>query len=55
MWESDTMDGQTKYLDGNKYALVLSNGTFFTEIYPMYREMGTGIALKTFITELRVP
>ena len=49
MWAYDTMDAQTKSLDGNRYDQVFSNGTFFAEIYPMARKVDAGIALKTFI------
>ena len=52
MWESDTMDGRKKILDGYIYAQVFSNGTLFYEIYPMDIKSDPGIALKTFIIEL---
>ena len=55
MWASDTMDGRVKSLDGNRYAQVFSNGTYFAEIYPMARKADAGIALKTFVLELGVP
>ena len=32
MWATDTM---VKYLDGNQYSQVFSNGKYFAEIYPM--------------------
>ena len=35
MWESDTMDGQKKALDGNRYSQVFYNFTFFADKYPM--------------------
>ena len=46
MWASETMDGQRKPLYGNIYAQVLSNWTFFAQIYPTAREVDAGIALK---------
>ena len=41
MWATDTMDGRVNYLDGNQYAQVFSNGTYFTEIYPMAKKADT--------------
>ena len=55
MWATDTMDIQVKYLDGNRYAQVFSNGTYFDEIYPMAKKADAGQALKTFVMELGVP
>jgi hypothetical protein len=55
MWSSDTMDGRVKSLDGNRYAQVFANGSFFAEIYPMATKRLAGMALKEFITELGVP
>jgi hypothetical protein len=55
MWASDTMDGRVKSLDGNRYAQVFSNGSFFAEVYPMARKADAGLALKAFIMELGVP
>jgi hypothetical protein len=55
MWASDTMDGRVKSLDGNRYAQVFSNGSFFAEVYPMATKSDAGQALKTFIMELGVP
>ena len=54
MWEYATLDVQTKSLDGNIYAQVFSNGTFFAEIYPMARKSYYGVAFKTLIVELWV-
>ena len=55
MWEYDTMDSQTKCLDGNMYAQVFSNETFFDDIYTMARKSDSGIVLRKSITELEVP
>ena len=55
MWASYIMDGRIKPLYENRYAQVLSNGTFFSEIYPMARNADSGISLKTFITKLGLP
>ena len=46
MWAKDTMDGQVNSLDGNRYSQVLSNGTYFSEIYPMDEKSDAGQALK---------
>ena len=35
MCPTDNKDAQVKSLDGNKYAQVFSNWTYFSEIYPM--------------------
>ena len=51
----DTIEGQTNSSEINKYAKVFSNGSFFTEIYPMAIKADAGIALKTFITKLGFP
>jgi hypothetical protein len=55
MWASDTMDGRVKSLDGNRYAQVFANGSFFAEIYPMATKASAGQALKEFCNELGVP
>ena len=55
MWATDTMDGQTNFLDGNRYAQVFSTGDFSSEIYPKNRTSDASIALKTFIAYIGVP
>ena len=55
MWSPDTMDVLKKSSDENRYSQVFSNGTLFSEIYPMDIKSDSGIALKKFITELVVP
>ena len=55
MWDTDTMYRQVKYLDGNQYAKVFSNGTYFAEIYPTEKKAEAGQALKMFVTKLGVP
>jgi hypothetical protein len=55
MWASDTMDGRVKSLDGNRYAQVFANGSFFAEIYPMATKASAGLALKEFCNELGIP
>ena len=55
MWATDTMDGWVKYLDGNQYAQVFSNGTYFAKIYPSDKTADAGHSLKTFLMEPSVP
>ena len=55
MWDTNTMDIRVKSLDGNQYAQVLSNGTYFAEIYLMVKKADTGQAIKTFVMEIGVP
>ena len=55
MWAIYNMDGRVNYLDGNQYAQVFSNGTYFAEIYPMDRKADVRYALKTFLMGLVVP
>ena len=54
MWATDTMYVRVKYLDGNRYAQVFSNGTYFAEMYLMYKKADTVQALKTFVMKLGV-
>ena len=49
------MDVQVKSLDLNRYAQVLSNWTYFAEIYPMAQKADVGQALKMFVMKLGVP
>ena len=55
MWATDTMYGRVNLLDGNLYAQVFSNRTYFSEIYPMSKKADARQALNTFVTELGVP
>ena len=52
MWATDTMYVRVKYLDGNRYAQMFSNGTYFAEMYLMYKKADTVQALKTFVMKL---
>ena len=52
---TDTMDGQRKSIDGNKFAQVFATDFHFSEVYPMESKGHTGDALKQFITDFRVP
>ena len=55
MWATDTMNKRVKFLEGNLYAQVFSNGTYFAEIYPRSKKADAVQALKTFLMELGVP
>ena len=52
---TDTMDGQHKSLDGNKFAQVFATDFHFSAVYPMESKGHTGEALKQFITDFGVP
>ena len=54
-WSTDTLDGRTKSLDGNKYAQVFVNKGYFAKIYPMDSKSKCGDALKIFYREFGVP
>ena len=43
------MEGRVNYLDRNQYSQVFSNGTYFSEIYPMANKADVGQALRTFV------
>ena len=51
---TDTMDGQHKSLEGNKYAQVFATYFHFSAVYPMESIGHAGDALKQFITVLGV-
>ena len=52
---TDTMDGQHKSLDGNKFALVFATDFHFSAVYLMESKGHAGDALKQFITDFGVP
>ena len=54
-WSTDTMDGRCKSLDGNKYAQVFANKSYFAKLYPMDSKSKAGDALKVFCQEFGVP
>ena len=54
-WSTDTMDGHCKTLDGNKYAQVFANKSYFSRIYPMDSKKKAGNALRLFCQEFGVP
>ena len=49
MWATDIMYWRVKYLDGNLYAQVFSNGTYFAEIYLVDKKSDAVQAFKTFV------
>ena len=53
--DTDTMGGQHKSLDGNRYAQVFANDSFFAVSYPMEKKSSAGQALKQFIVEFGIP
>ena len=55
MWESNTMDGEMKSLDINKQAQDLSNGTLFSDIYPMDRKLDARSAFEIFDHRYQIP
>ena len=52
---TNTMDGQHKSLDGNKYTQVFATDFHFSAVYPMESKGHAGDALKQFIADFRVP
>ena len=54
-WSTDTMDGRSKSLEGNRYAQVFANKAYFSRIYPMDSKSKAGDALRLFCQELGVP
>ena len=54
-WSTDTMDGRCKSLDGNNFAQVFTNKSYFAKIYPMDSKSKAGDALKLFCQEFGVP
>ena len=54
-WSTDTMDGRCKSLDGNRYAQVFANKSYFSRIYPMDSKKKAGDALRLFCQEFGVP
>ena len=55
VWSTDTMDGRSVSLDGNKYAQVFTNKNYFARIYPMDSKGKAGDALRLFCQEFGVP
>ena len=52
---TDTMAGRCQSLDGNKYAQIFGNESFFTACYPMESKSQAGEALKQFIEDFGIP
>ena len=49
------MGGWHKSLDGNKYAQVFANDSFFAVSYPTDKKSSAGQALEQFIVDFGVP
>ena len=54
-WSTDTMDARCKSREGNKYAQVFANKSYFARIYPMDSKKKAGNALRLFCQEFGVP
>ena len=54
-WSTDTMDGRCTSIEGNKYAQVFANKSYFARLYPMDRKSKAGDALRLFCQEFGVP
>ena len=54
-WSTDTMDGRSKSILGNRYAQVFANKGYFAKIYPIDKKSKAGDALKLFCQEFGVP
>ena len=54
-WATDTVDGRVKSSDGNRYAQIFTNQSYFATIYTMYSKAKAGDALRTFCQEFGVP
>ena len=52
---TDTMNGRYKSLDGNKYAQVFANESFFAAAYPMEHKSSASQALKQYISDFGIP
>ena len=54
-WVTDTVNGRTKSLDGNRYAQIVTNKNYFAKMYPMDTKSKDEDALRTFCQEFGVP
>jgi len=54
-WSTDTVDGHTKSLDGNRYGQIFANKQYFSKIYPMDSKGKSGDALKVFCRKFGIP
>ena len=46
MWETDAIDGCTKYLDGNRHVHMLNRKQYFAKLFPMDSKSKVRDALK---------
>ena len=54
-WSTDTLDGRTKSLDGNRYPQVFAYNEYFAKVYPMESKSKKGDAFKIFCREFCIP
>ena len=54
-WSTDTMDARCKSAEGNKYAQVFANKSYFARLYPMDSKGKVGDAQRLFYQEFGVP
>ena len=54
-WSTDTIDGRTISLDGNRYAQIFANVNYFAKIYPMDSKFKAGDAFRVFCKEFGIP
>ena len=54
-WSTDTMDGRSVSLEGNRYAQVFTNKNYFARLYPMDTKSKAGDALRVFCQEYGAP
>ena len=54
-WYTNTLHGNTKPKEGNKYSQVFANNSYFAAIYPMDTKKKVGEALCVFCQEFGVP
>lgn len=55
MWSVNTMYGQDRPLDGNRYDKELAKGSFYMDFYPIARTKDAGLTLKEFSNEFWGP
>jgi len=54
-WSTDTMDARCKSAEGNKYAQMFANKSYFARLYPMDSKEKAGDALRLFCQDFGVP
>ena len=54
-WYTDTINGHCVSKDGNLYAQIFANNSYFAQIYPMDTKAKAGDALRVFCQEFGIP